>query len=371
MKTRKILSWAGTGLLLLLALVLFPSLASAALALAGVLLLPLSRWQVFLKERLKLAGKGKAIGIAALFLLGVVLTPTAQPKPSEPGLDSLAAEPAVYTSDFQAETNETVTFRRAELQIPASWSERVLDDTLYVSPDGAVPDRLEEAQVITVRPVSLEIPEGGLAESDFQDAAADTFFSTYRGGGKYLDFTVIQKEYVAAQDGSPDLLLCAFEAVRDDVRVSRSAGFFIAGGELYVLEVPWSENDRYNYTGDVDCILRSVTAAPEPGPETSPEPSAELSPEASAEPSSEPTSEPTPGSDPEPAPEPEETAEPVSEPAPEPVEADYVLNTNSKKFHIPSCSSVKQMKESNKQLYTGTRDQLIAAGYSPCGNCRP
>ncbi len=50
---------------------------------------------------------------------------------------------------------------------------------------------------------------------------------------------------------------------------------------------------------------------------------------------------------------------------------DYVLNTNSKKFHYSSCSSVDDMKESNKQYYRGSRDDLIASGYSPCGRCHP
>ena len=49
----------------------------------------------------------------------------------------------------------------------------------------------------------------------------------------------------------------------------------------------------------------------------------------------------------------------------------YILNTNSHKFHYPSCSSVDQMKESNKQEYTGRRDDLIEQGYSPCGRCNP
>lgn len=53
------------------------------------------------------------------------------------------------------------------------------------------------------------------------------------------------------------------------------------------------------------------------------------------------------------------------------VTASYILNTNSKKFHYPTCSSVGQMKESNKQAYTGSRDDLIAMGYSPCGRCHP
>lgn len=49
----------------------------------------------------------------------------------------------------------------------------------------------------------------------------------------------------------------------------------------------------------------------------------------------------------------------------------YVLNTNTKKFHYPSCSSVKQMKAKNRKDYTGTRDELIDMGYSPCGKCHP
>lgn len=50
---------------------------------------------------------------------------------------------------------------------------------------------------------------------------------------------------------------------------------------------------------------------------------------------------------------------------------DYIINTNTGKFHYPSCSSVKQMKESNKKEYTGSRDDLIAQGYDPCKRCNP
>ena len=36
-------------------------------------------------------------------------------------------------------------------------------------------------------------------------------------------------------------------------------------------------------------------------------------------------------------------------------ETDYVLNTSSKKFHRPDCSSVDSMSEKNRQEYHGTR----------------
>lgn len=52
-------------------------------------------------------------------------------------------------------------------------------------------------------------------------------------------------------------------------------------------------------------------------------------------------------------------------------ETDYVLNTSSKKFHLPDCSSVDSMSEKNRQEYHGTREELIAQGYEPCGSCNP
>lgn len=50
---------------------------------------------------------------------------------------------------------------------------------------------------------------------------------------------------------------------------------------------------------------------------------------------------------------------------------DYVLNKNSMKFHYPSCESVGDIKESNKDYFTGTREDIIAEGYEPCGRCTP
>lgn len=52
-------------------------------------------------------------------------------------------------------------------------------------------------------------------------------------------------------------------------------------------------------------------------------------------------------------------------------ETDYVLNTSSKKFHWPDCPSVDSMSEKNRQEYHGTREELIAQGYEPCGSCNP
>jgi DNA-entry nuclease len=55
----------------------------------------------------------------------------------------------------------------------------------------------------------------------------------------------------------------------------------------------------------------------------------------------------------------------------ESIEQTYILNTNTHKFHDPSCSCVDDIKDSNKETYTGSRDDLITRGYEPCGQCKP
>lgn len=52
-------------------------------------------------------------------------------------------------------------------------------------------------------------------------------------------------------------------------------------------------------------------------------------------------------------------------------ERTFVLNTNTHKFHDPSCSSAKDTKASNKENYEGSRDDLIDQGYEPCQRCNP
>ena len=49
----------------------------------------------------------------------------------------------------------------------------------------------------------------------------------------------------------------------------------------------------------------------------------------------------------------------------------YVLNTNTKKFHYPSCGSAGRIAAKNYAESNESRDSLIAQGYSPCGNCDP
>lgn len=49
--------------------------------------------------------------------------------------------------------------------------------------------------------------------------------------------------------------------------------------------------------------------------------------------------------------------------------ADYVLNTNSKKIHVPTCDSVSKMSAKNRKDVHDTLSNLEAQGYEPCKNC--
>lgn len=47
----------------------------------------------------------------------------------------------------------------------------------------------------------------------------------------------------------------------------------------------------------------------------------------------------------------------------------YILNTNSGKFHLPSCDSVGDMSPDNKKEVSSTISEMESRGYSPCKRC--
>lgn len=53
------------------------------------------------------------------------------------------------------------------------------------------------------------------------------------------------------------------------------------------------------------------------------------------------------------------------------IEYNYVLNTNTKRFHYADCDSVNDMKEKNKKYFSGDREELIEMNYKPCQRCNP
>ena len=79
-----------------------------------------------------------------------------------------------------------------------------------------------------------------------------------------------------------------------------------------------------------------------------------------------------------PAATPTPTQAPSSNPTPsvlpsisEKIECEYILNTNTKRIHLPSCSSVNEMKPSNRREFNGDPSSLLDQGYKPCGRCHP
>ena len=65
------------------------------------------------------------------------------------------------------------------------------------------------------------------------------------------------------------------------------------------------------------------------------------------------------------------TGESSAAPQADGVVMNYVLNTNTRRFHKPDCSGAADIKKSARQDYKGTRETLIAQGYTPCGKCKP
>ena len=47
----------------------------------------------------------------------------------------------------------------------------------------------------------------------------------------------------------------------------------------------------------------------------------------------------------------------------------YIINKNSRKIHKPDCSNVVDIKEKNKEIYSGNIDILIMSGYNTCKGC--
>lgn len=50
---------------------------------------------------------------------------------------------------------------------------------------------------------------------------------------------------------------------------------------------------------------------------------------------------------------------------------EYVVNTDSGKFHLSTCASAQTLSADNKLVYTGSREDLVDQGYTPCGRCKP
>lgn len=126
--------------------------------------------------------------------------------------------------------------------------------------------------------------------------------------------------------------------------------------------------------GDDDTSTSSTdpTTAPTTIATTAPASGSTTAPVITEAPTEAPTQAPTQAPTATPKPTATPTPKVTATPAPtKQAEHTYVLNTSTKKFHYPSCSSVKKIKDKNKGSFTGTREEIINRGYDPCGNCHP
>lgn len=49
----------------------------------------------------------------------------------------------------------------------------------------------------------------------------------------------------------------------------------------------------------------------------------------------------------------------------------YLINKDTKVFHMPDCPTGSTVKESNRLGSNDSREELIEQGYRPCGSCKP
>lgn len=53
------------------------------------------------------------------------------------------------------------------------------------------------------------------------------------------------------------------------------------------------------------------------------------------------------------------------------VSYNYIVNTNTLKFHVRGCRALSKMNSGNRAYSAATRSELVADGFSPCGICKP
>ena len=52
-------------------------------------------------------------------------------------------------------------------------------------------------------------------------------------------------------------------------------------------------------------------------------------------------------------------------------EITYILNTGTKKIHLPTCPNAQDIKAENREESNKDKATLEQEGYTPCGSCKP
>ena len=160
-------------------------------------------------------------------------------------------------------------------------------------------------------------------------------------------------------------------------RIVTLAALWLTIGAVWIVGLSWpriiadgadrtvDRSSAGEETQTVICTLSGELSGPEDA--DTPDPPSERSvpdpaePESTADIQTEPAPPTNSAPDEEPVP-----ADPSQEP--EAVTAPYVLNTHTKKIHLPDCPSVTEMKESNRG-FCEDPEELLAQGYAWCKRC--
>ena len=172
---------------------------------------------------------------------------------STPTPEDLGLQPTntIYTRDFDSATNQTIAFAGIIFQIPKGWA-AVESTSVLLQING-----LSESQS---GPMWLELLSTGMTEADLatdacQQAIMDTYLEMMKES--FDDVKITNSSY----DTQSQLYFINIEASAYNTPAECGVCAFVEQGSLYVYLVPFMEGDEYDYSLDVQEVVKSVAAA--------------------------------------------------------------------------------------------------------------
>ena len=169
------------------------------------------------------------------------------PSPEDLGLQTTNTN---YTRDFDSTTNQTITFGDIMFQIPKGWSTGDSTD-VAIQING-----LSESQA---GPMWLELLDSGMSEDDLASAACQQAISDAYVGMMEQSFDNV-KVTNSNYNSQSQLYFMNIEASAYNIPAECGVCAFVEQGNLYVYLVPFMEGDEYDYSLDVQEIVKSVSA---------------------------------------------------------------------------------------------------------------
>lgn len=155
-----------------------------------------------------------------------------------------------YTRDFDSATNQTIAFAGIIFQIPKGWT-AVESTSVLLQING-----MSESQS---GPMWLELLSTGMTEADLatdacQQAIMDTYLEMMKES--FDDVKITNSSY----DTQSQLYFINIEASAYSTPVECGVCAFVEQGNLYVYLVPFMEGDEYDYSLDVQEVVKSVSS---------------------------------------------------------------------------------------------------------------